>query len=59
MSLKGPSFINFIKDTTIANYADDSALYTVDGNIDDLLNTLENEMSLILNWFRMNKMKPK
>ena len=33
----------FIKGTNSANYADDSTLYTVDGNIDDLLNTLENE----------------
>ena len=47
----------FIKDTNIANYADDSTLYTVEGNIDDLLNTVENETSLILNWFRMNEMK--
>ena len=55
-------FINdmfyFIKDTNIANYADDSTLYTVEGNIDDLLNTLENETSLILDWFRINEMKP-
>ena len=48
----------FIKDTNIANYADDSTLYTVDGNIDDLLDRLENETSLILNWFRMNEIKP-
>ena len=45
-------FINdmfyFIKDTNIANYADNSTLYTVEGNIDDLLNTLENETSIIL-----------
>ena len=55
-------FINdmfyFIKDTNIANYADDSTLYTVERNMEDLLNTLENETSSILNWFRMNEMKP-
>ena len=38
----------FIKDTNIANYAGDSTLYTVEGNKDDLLNTLENETSMIL-----------
>ena len=48
----------FIKDTNIANYADDSTLYTVERNMEDLLNTLENETSSILNWFRMNEMKP-
>ena len=54
-------FINdmfyFIKDTNIASYADDSTLYTVEGNIDDLLYTVETETSFILNWFRMNEMK--
>ena len=43
-------FINdmfyFIKDTKIANYADDNTLYTVEENIDNLLKTLENETSL-------------
>ena len=64
-SILGPLLFNifindmfsFIKDTNIANYADVSTLYTVEGNIDDLLNTLKNETSLILNWFRMNEMK--
>ena len=55
-------FINdmfyFITDTKIANYADDNTLYTVKENIDDLLKTLENETYLILDWFRMNEMKP-
>ena len=65
-SILGPLLFNifindmfyFIKTTNIANYADDSTLYTVEGNIDDLLNTLENETSLILDWFRINEMKP-
>ena len=48
----------FIKDTNSANYADDSTLYTVERNMEDLPNTLENETSSILNWFRMNEMKP-
>ena len=48
----------FIKETKLANYADDNTLYTVKDNITDLLYTLENETSLILDWFRMNEMKP-
>ena len=48
----------FITDTKIANYADDNTLYSVKENIDDLLKTLENETYLILDWFRMNEMKP-
>ena len=42
----------------MANYADDNTIYTIKDNIDDLLKTLENETSLILDWFRMNEMKP-
>ena len=47
----------FIKETRIANYADDNTIYTVEGNKLDLLKTLENETSVILNWFRVNVMK--
>ena len=48
----------FIKDSKIANYADDNTLYTVSENITHLLNILEKESSLILDWFRKNEMKP-
>ena len=37
----------------MANYADDN---TVEGNIDDLLKTLEKETTVILNWCRVNDM---
>ena len=69
MFLKGPFFdpycstifINdifyFIKETKIANYADDNTIYTVDRNTDDLLKILQEEASLILYWFRINEMK--
>ena len=42
----------------MANYADDNTLYTVDKNIQNLLETLENETNVILDWFRKNEMKP-
>ena len=49
--------IYFIKETKIANYADDNTIYTVDRNIEDLLKTLKEERSLILYWFRINEIK--
>ena len=53
-SILGPLLFNifindmfyFIKDTKMANYADDNMLYTVDENIQNLLQTLENETNL-------------
>ena len=54
-------FINYIfyftKDANMANYADDSTIYAVEGNIDNLLKTLEKETAVILNWFKINEMK--
>ena len=64
-SILGPLLFNifindmfyFIKDTKVANYADDNTLYTTTNNIEDLLRILENETSIILGWFRINEMK--
>ena len=64
-SILGPLLFNifindifyFIKETKIANYADDNTIYTVDRNTDDLLKILQVETSLILYWFRINEMK--
>ena len=64
-SILGPLLFNifindifyFIKDTKLANYADDNTIYTVEDNTDDLLKTLGNETTLILNWFRVNEIK--
>ena len=65
-SILGPLLFNifindmfyFIKDSNIANYADDNTLYTVSQTIPQLLNILENDTILILDWFRKNEMKP-
>ena len=39
------------------NYADDNTTYTSEKNIASLLNTLEDETSIVLNWFHMNDKK--
>ena len=48
----------FVKDTKMANYADDSTLYTMNATIENLLDILESETTTILDWFRLNEMKP-
>ena len=54
-------FINdifyFINETKIANYADDTTIYTIDDNITNLLKLLKTETTVVLNWFRKNEMK--
>ena len=64
-SMLGPLLFNiflndifyFIDKVKLANYADDNTAYAIDHNIEDLLKVLESETSVILNWFRINKMK--
>ena len=64
-SILGPLLFNifmndiffFIKDTNIANYADDNTTYTSEINVESLLNKLENETTVVLNWFCINEMK--
>ena len=65
-SILGPLLFNifindmffFIKDANIANYADDNTVNAVKDNIEDLLKSLEDETCQILDWFRINEMKP-
>ena len=64
-SILGPLLFNifindiffFIKETKIANYADDSTTYTSPENIESLLKTLQEETSIVLKWFNINEMK--
>ena len=64
-SILGPLLFNifingiffFIDKTKLANYADDTTVYSKDDNITKLLHLLEIETSVVLNWFRINKMK--
>ena len=47
----------FTRNTKIANYADDNTPRTIGDSIDNLLKTLENETSVLLQWFQLNEMK--
>ena len=44
--------------TKIANFADDNTTYAIEKDIMELLKTLESETVSILNWFKVNEMKP-
>ena len=65
-SILGPLLFNifiddvffFLKKTKITNYADDNSTYAIEDNIMELLKTLESETCVVLNWFRVNEMKP-
>ena len=65
-SILGPLLFNiflndifyFIKDICIANYADDNTPYAHDTNVTSLLETLEKETCTLLQWFKLNEMKP-
>ena len=62
-SILGPLLFNifindvffFLKNTKIANFADDNTTYTVENDIMDIM---ESETLSVLNWFRINEMKP-
>ena len=64
-SILGPLLFNiflndifyFINNTKIANYADDNTTYSMDENVPNLLNILENETTALLEWFKSNEMK--
>ena len=48
----------FLDKTKIENYADDYTTYAKENDIMELLKTLESVTCSVLNWFRMNEMKP-
>ena len=48
----------FLDKTKIENYADDNTTYAIENDIMELLKTLESVTRSVLNWFRMNEMKP-
>ena len=48
----------FLNKSKIANFADDNTPHAIENDIMELLKTLESETRGVLNWFRMNEMKP-
>ena len=65
-SILGPLLFNvflndifyFLDKAKMANYADDNTIYSIEENIDSLLYLLKNETLTVLNWFKINEMKP-
>ena len=61
-SILGPLLFNiyindiflFINENSLANYADDNTPYTMNKDIDDVLNTLVNDTNILKDWFRNN-----
>ena len=64
-SILGPLLFNlfmndifyFIKESKLANYADDTTTYTSKDGIFPMLHALKSETSIVLDWFKINEMK--
>ena len=47
-----------IKNTDFASYAEDNTPFTTGENIDDVIGTLEETLTVMFRWFTENQMKP-
>ena len=64
-SILGPLLFNmflndiffFVKDSKITNYADDNTPYAAEDSVEKLLEALERETNILLEWFNCNEMK--
>ena len=64
-SILGPLLFNiflndiflFTENTKITNYADDNTPYAIESTIDKLIETLEHDTNILLDWFTLNEMK--
>ena len=65
-SILGPLLLNlFINDlflflgrTNICNFAEDNTIYRCDSDLEIILEELQHEMKILLDWFKINSMKP-
>ena len=65
-SILGPLLFNlfindlflFLERTNICNFADDSTIYRCDSELEIILEDLQHDMKILLNWFKINLMKP-
>ena len=55
-------FINdlfrFLERTNICNFAEDNTIYRCDSVLEIILEDLQLDMKILLNWFKINSMKP-
>ena len=64
-SILGPLLLNlFINDlflflgrTNICNFAEDNTIYRCDSDLEIILEELQHEMKILLDWFKINSMK--
>ena len=64
-SILGPLLFNiflndiffFVNDSNITNYADDNTPYAAEDSVEKLLETLERETNIVIEWFKVNEMK--
>ena len=47
----------FVENTKITNYADDNTPYAIESSIEKLIEPLEHDTTILLNWFHVNEMK--
>ena len=65
-SILGPLLFNlfiidlflFVETTNICNLAVDNTLYRCDSDLEIVLEELQHDMKNLLNWFKINSMKP-
>ena len=65
-SILGPLLFNlfindlflFLERTNICNFADDNTIYRCDSVLEIILEDLQHDMKILLNWFKINSMKP-
>ena len=65
-SILGPLLLNlfinnlflFVEKTNICNFADDNTIYSCDGCLETVLEDLQNDMKILLNWFKIYSTKP-
>ena len=65
-SILGPLLFNifindlffFVEKTNVCNFADDNTIYKCDADLKVVLEDLQYDMKILLNWFKVNSMKP-
>ena len=65
-SILGPLLFNlfindlliFVERTNLCNFADDNTIYRCDSDLEFILEDLQHDMKILLNWFKGNSMKP-